>query len=121
VSRPTKPATVRFYFDADVLGLAKTVVTLRSDVTYPGDPGGVVHSRERPACPITSPATPDSTWIAEVGGRGWLTITRDRHIRDHRREIEAVRDHDAITFHELRHTFGTRMAAAGTPLRTLQH
>jgi site-specific recombinase XerD len=26
-----------------------------------------------------------------------------------------------ITFHELRHTFGTRMAAAGTPMRTLQH
>jgi integrase len=27
----------------------------------------------------------------------------------------------AITFHELRHTFGTRMAAAGVPLRTIQH
>jgi integrase len=26
-----------------------------------------------------------------------------------------------ITFHELRHTFGTRMAAAGAPLRTIQH
>ncbi len=26
-----------------------------------------------------------------------------------------------ITFHELRHTFGTRMAAAGVPMRTLQH
>jgi integrase len=26
-----------------------------------------------------------------------------------------------ITFHELRHTFGTRMAAAGTPMRTLQY
>ncbi|MGI8411405.1 MAG: tyrosine-type recombinase/integrase [Solirubrobacteraceae bacterium] len=26
-----------------------------------------------------------------------------------------------ITFHELRHTFGTRMAAAGTPMRTVQH
>ena len=26
-----------------------------------------------------------------------------------------------ITFHELRPTFGTRMAAAGTPMRTLQH
>jgi integrase len=26
-----------------------------------------------------------------------------------------------ITFHELRHTFGTRMAANGVPLRTLQH
>ncbi len=95
MSRPTKPATVRFYFDADVLGLAKTVVTLRSDITYPGDPGGVVHRRERPACPITSPATPDSMWIAEVAGRGWLIITRDRHIRDHQREIQAVRDHDA--------------------------
>jgi integrase len=27
----------------------------------------------------------------------------------------------SITFHELRHTFGTRMAAAGIPLRTIQH
>ena len=27
----------------------------------------------------------------------------------------------AITYHELRHTFGTRMAAAGVPLRTLQY
>jgi integrase len=26
-----------------------------------------------------------------------------------------------ITFHELRHTFGTRMAAAGVPLRTIQY
>jgi integrase len=26
-----------------------------------------------------------------------------------------------ITFHELRHTFGTRMAGAGVPMRTLQH
>jgi integrase len=26
-----------------------------------------------------------------------------------------------IVFHELRHTFGTRMAAAGVPLRTIQH
>ena len=27
----------------------------------------------------------------------------------------------SITFHELRHTVGTRMAASGTPTRTLQH
>ena len=26
-----------------------------------------------------------------------------------------------ITVHELRHTFGTRMAAARFPLRTIQH
>jgi hypothetical protein len=36
--RPGKPATVRFYFDADVLGLAKILVQVRADVTYPGDP-----------------------------------------------------------------------------------
>jgi integrase len=27
---------------------------------------------------------------------------------------------DAVRFHDLRHTFGTRMAAAGVPMRTLQ-
>jgi hypothetical protein len=40
VTRPAKPAIVRFYVDADVLGLAKILVQVRSDVTYPGDPGG---------------------------------------------------------------------------------
>jgi hypothetical protein len=38
VSR-TKPAEVSFYFDADVLGLARVLGRLRSDVTFPGDPG----------------------------------------------------------------------------------
>jgi integrase len=40
-----------------------------------------------------------------------------------RRFKEALRRADVhqITFHELRHTFGTRMAAAGTPMRTLQY
>ena len=30
-----RPATVRFYVDADVLGLAKILVQIRADVTYP--------------------------------------------------------------------------------------
>lgn len=34
-----RPAVVRFYFDADVLGLAHTICRLRNDCTYPGDPG----------------------------------------------------------------------------------
>lgn len=93
--RPARPATVRFYFDADVLGLAKAVVRLRSDSTYPGDPGDVVHKRERSRCPITSPSTLDRDWIPEVARRGWLIITRDSHIRDHRAEIEAMREHRA--------------------------
>lgn len=33
-----KPADVRFYFDADILGLAKLIAGLRSDVTYPAIP-----------------------------------------------------------------------------------
>jgi PIN like domain len=93
--RPAKPATVRFYFDADVLGLAKVVAILRPDSTYPGDPGRVVHKRQRPPCPITSPAILDRDWIPEVARNGWLIITRDRHIRDHRAEITAVREHGA--------------------------
>ena len=39
-ARPIKPALVRFYFDADVLGLAKVIDKLRADITYPGDAGG---------------------------------------------------------------------------------
>jgi hypothetical protein len=33
---------------------------------------------------------------------------------------ERCKREGGITFHSLRHTFGTRMAAVGTPLRTLQ-
>ena len=92
---PAKPATVRFYFDADVLGLAKKVAELRPDVTYPGDPGGILHKRKRPACPITSPAVLDSIWIPEVTARGWLIITRDSNISVNRAEIAAVRESGA--------------------------
>ena len=92
-----RPATVRFYFDADVLGLAKVIVSLRADVTYPGDPGGVVHRRQRPPCSITSPATSDEDWIPETARQGWLIITRDSRIQHHRAELDAV------------HTSGARM------------
>ncbi len=35
-----RPAEIRFYLDADVLGLARVLVQVRSDVTFPGDPAG---------------------------------------------------------------------------------
>jgi hypothetical protein len=47
VSPKTKPADVRFYFDADVLGVAKVLAQLRPDITYPGDPGAIIHRRQR--------------------------------------------------------------------------
>ena len=36
-----RAAQVRFYVDADLLGLGKILGSLRDDVTYPGDPGAV--------------------------------------------------------------------------------
>ena len=33
-----RPAQVRIYLDADLLGLGKILAGLRNDVTYPGDP-----------------------------------------------------------------------------------
>jgi len=90
-----RPATVRFYFDADVLGVAKVVAALRYDVTYPGDSGATINKRVRPPCPIQDRSTKDHVWIPEVARRHWLIITRDRHIQDHPAEIAAVRDHDA--------------------------
>jgi hypothetical protein len=94
VSR-VKPAEVHFYLDADVLGLAGVLGRLRTDVTYPGDPGLELHKRRRPPCPVSSPAVKDSVWIPIVARQGWLIITRDRRIQDHRGEIRAVRDNAA--------------------------
>jgi hypothetical protein len=94
--RTHRPATIQFYLDADVLGLAKLLVQVRNDVTFPGDPGGgVVHRRQRPACPINDTNTPDTVWIPEVASRGWLIITRDSNIGVNRAEIAAVRDSGA--------------------------
>jgi len=90
-----RPAVVRFYFDADILGLGKVIAGMRNDATYPGDLGAVIHKRQRPACPITTPDVLDTVWIPEVARRGWLIITRDNNIIANRREIEAVRDNGA--------------------------
>jgi hypothetical protein len=94
-ARRVRPADVRFSFDADVLGLAKAINNLRPDITYPGDPGGVVNKRWRPPCPIETTATPDVEWIPIVAARQWVIITRDSRIQEHRAEIDAVRQHGA--------------------------
>lgn len=95
MSGTAKPADVRFYIDADVLGLAKVLAALRHDVTYPGDPGAIIHRRERPACPIASTTVKDTDWIPHVTRRGWVIVTRDRSISVKRAEIAAVRDSGA--------------------------
>jgi hypothetical protein len=86
-----KPAAVHYYFDADILGIAKIFAAIRPDVTFPGDPGALVHKRIRPPCPIANVETDDDVWIPIVTAEKWLIVTRDAHIRDHKAEIEAVR------------------------------
>ncbi len=81
---------VRFYVDADTLGLAHVLVTIRGDVTYPGDPGGKFKRLVRPACPITRTRTPDHEWLPVVAQQGWLVITRDQNLRSKTVEKESI-------------------------------
>ena len=80
---------------ADILGLGKILGSLRGDVTYPGDPGAAIHKRQRPPCPVTSPAVLDPDWIPVVAARGWLIVTRDSKIIENLNEIAAVRENNA--------------------------
>lgn len=85
-----KPAQVRFYVDADLLGLAKVLVQMRADVTFPSDPGGTLRRRIRPPCAIERVSTPDPEWIPFVASQGWLIITRDKRIQSRIAERVAV-------------------------------
>jgi integrase len=41
-------------------------------------------------------------------------------MRRYRRALKAAQLDPVLRFHDLRHTFGTQMAVAGVPMRTLQ-
>jgi hypothetical protein len=86
---------VRFYVDADLIGLAKVLVAVRSDVTFPGDTGGLgIDGLNREPCPVDA-GTLDVDWVPKVAGLGWVIITRDRHIRHRPAEREALIEHKA--------------------------
>jgi len=90
-----KEARIRFYVDADILGLAHVLAGLRNDVTFPGDTGAVIHGRLRPPCPITSTNVKDPVWLPIVAAEGWLIVSRDYNIRETPAERHAVRDNNA--------------------------
>ncbi|WP_194165077.1 hypothetical protein [Pseudactinotalea sp. HY160] len=90
-----KPAVVRFYFDADLLGLAHVICRIRPDCTFPGDPGARIQGRERGPCVVTDPGSLDPEWIPLVSERGWVIVTRDRHIARRPLERASVRDNKA--------------------------
>lgn len=90
-----KPAVVRYYLDADILGLGKLIAGLRSDCTYPGDTGAVIHKRQRAPCLVATPDTSDEDWIPRVAHAGYLIVTRDRRISRRVAERQAVVEHGA--------------------------
>lgn len=89
---------IHFYLDADLLGVAKILTGVRSDVTYPGDPGGRGSDGfERPPCPI-QPGDKDVDWIPQVADAEWIIISRDRHIQHRPAERAALMDARARMF-----------------------
>lgn len=63
-------------------------------MTYPGDPGAMIHKKSRPASPVALGAA-DTAWIPIVSSRRWLIISRDRAIQESLSELTAVREHGA--------------------------
>jgi integrase len=47
-------------------------------------------------------------------------MDKAKTLRRYRRALKAAKIDETHTLHDLRHTFGTRMAAGGVPMRTLQ-
>ena len=47
-------------------------------------------------------------------------LSKHQNLRRFRAALRAAGLDDSHVFHDLRHTFGTQMAAVGTPIRTLQ-
>ena len=48
--------------------------------------------------PTFADDTPDEVWLAEVGQRGWLVVTRDKQIRRRRAERQSIVDNDVGCF-----------------------
>lgn len=67
------------YFVDRSLGQAIVVESLRAA-------GQVVHAHDD----HFAQNTPDTTWLMEVGRRGWVVLTKDKNIRSNRLELHAV-------------------------------
>jgi integrase len=94
-----------------------------------GDPKSAGSGRSGPMAERVAGALRDLRQRSAYRGDGDLVfchpesgrpLDRSKLIRRFKQALGRAGVHE-ITFHELRHTFGTRMAAAGTPMRTLQH
>ena len=97
-SRP-QLETLTFFLDRN-LGKHKIAARLRSE--------GIkveVHDHHLPA------DAPDEEWIALVGRKGWVAVTRDKNIRYRAAEINAIKKHAAqVIVIRMKHATGPQMA-----------
>ena len=71
-ARSADVVAARWYVDADTLGLARILIQVRRDVTFPGDDGQRSTARSsQPPSPVKDRATPDDIWIPWLLGQGW--------------------------------------------------
>ena len=92
----SREAQLRYYVDADLLGLARFLVSLRADVTYPGDPGGAGLTDVLSAslsCALAQREGP--RLVPVVAERGWVILTKDGRISRLPEERRAVRENEA--------------------------
>jgi hypothetical protein len=85
---------IRFYIDADLIGLGRVLVNVRSDGTNPGDHGGLGVGGLN--WPLAQPkGERDAVWIPLVAKEGGIVITRDRHLQHRPDEHSAILEQDA--------------------------
>ena len=69
-------------------------------------------------CPAARRSPPTTTWSSATPQTG-TPLDRSKVRKRFKAAVKAAGVRD-VRFHDLRHTFGTRMAAVGVPMRTLQ-
>jgi hypothetical protein len=80
-----------WYFDEDVIGVAKVLAAAKLPVTWPGDDGKRLSERlGQPPSPVATNGQPDDKWIPIVARAGMPIITRDRRILARTSEVNAV-------------------------------
>jgi hypothetical protein len=70
----------RFFVDENLLPVGRALAVVRRDVVNPG----------RRLLPEVPTGTDDVDWVAVVGARGLVAITRDKHIRTRPAERLAI-------------------------------
>ena len=66
---------------------------------------------------LTAGRTGSEVMLRKANGDAWRTSHQLRPIAQ---ACQRAKINPPVSFHALRHTFGTRMAAVGVPMRTLQ-